>query len=357
MNNETENRSGVNSIWHDTSFYLPASEIKIPYRFRADFGGMVVILQQDMAIDQEWELTCKPFFTRRPLSLGLDIQGAQREAIAILREIVTTIAAAISSSESAIDSSGGCPTVPESSVSYPAEPESHTSEDGVMIHRAQFNVCDPCVKLEGQDDCKITTEESPGSASDPKSVVSPTVNVPEIEAIKERRAKISPAPWKEKWASYIPPDGSPGFGPLATEPLQSNANFIAHAPADVDYLLTALAETARIAEQEKVRLNRLYRNARADVDAWATKAVDETAKLAAAQPAINSYPACLKVVEALRAVAMVAGNLSDEAVEAVGGVNDARSRALMVVSARAIARAALKPFDSQLEGNKWELYT
>lgn len=48
------------------------------------------------------------------------------------------------------------------------------------------------------------------------------------------------------------------------------------------------------------------------------------------------------LVTALRAVTNVAGNLTDEAVEAVGGINDARSRALMVVNARQIARAALE---------------
>ena len=46
---------------------------------------------------------------------------------------------------------------------------------------------------------------------------------------------------------------------------------------------------------------------------------------------------------ALEAVTHIAGNLTDEAVEAVGGVNDARSRALMVVTARQIAKNALNP--------------
>lgn len=44
---------------------------------------------------------------------------------------------------------------------------------------------------------------------------------------------------------------------------------------------------------------------------------------------------------ALEAIANIAGNLTDEAVEAVGGVNDGKSRALMVVAARQIAKNAL----------------
>lgn len=50
---------------------------------------------------------------------------------------------------------------------------------------------------------------------------------------------------------------------------------------------------------------------------------------------------------ALEAITRIAGNLTDEAVEAVGGVNDARSRALMVVVARQIANKALTESDGQ----------
>ena len=44
---------------------------------------------------------------------------------------------------------------------------------------------------------------------------------------------------------------------------------------------------------------------------------------------------------ALEAIVNIAGNLSDERVENVNGINDARSRALMVVTARQIAQNAL----------------
>ena len=50
---------------------------------------------------------------------------------------------------------------------------------------------------------------------------------------------------------------------------------------------------------------------------------------------------------ALEAITGIAGNLTDEAVEAVGGVNDARSRALMVVTARQIAKNALAQKESE----------
>ena len=40
---------------------------------------------------------------------------------------------------------------------------------------------------------------------------------------------------------------------------------------------------------------------------------------------------------ALRAIDRIAGNLSDERIEAVGGVNDGKQRALWVIEARRIA--------------------
>lgn len=55
------------------------------------------------------------------------------------------------------------------------------------------------------------------------------------------------------------------------------------------------------------------------------------------------YSKADRLSAALEAVTRIAGNLTDEAVEAVGGVNDARSRALMVVAARQIAMNALNP--------------
>ena len=44
---------------------------------------------------------------------------------------------------------------------------------------------------------------------------------------------------------------------------------------------------------------------------------------------------------ALEAIANIGGNLSDEAIQAVGGVNDARALALKVIYARRIAQAGL----------------
>ncbi len=48
-----------------------------------------------------------------------------------------------------------------------------------------------------------------------------------------------------------------------------------------------------------------------------------------------------KLAGALEAINGLAGNLSDERVMAVGGVNDGTSRAIMVVSAREIAYTSL----------------
>lgn len=53
-----------------------------------------------------------------------------------------------------------------------------------------------------------------------------------------------------------------------------------------------------------------------------------------------------KYKAALEAITRIAGNLTDEAVESVGGVNDARSRALMVITARQIAQNALAEKES-----------
>ncbi len=55
--------------------------------------------------------------------------------------------------------------------------------------------------------------------------------------------------------------------------------------------------------------------------------------------AVNSHE---KLVEALRAISMVAGNLPDERLTDRTGPNDAAHRGLMVVQAREIAKAALK---------------
>ena len=60
--------------------------------------------------------------------------------------------------------------------------------------------------------------------------------------------------------------------------------------------------------------------------------------------AVNNHKA---FEDALRAIVGIAGNLTDEAVESVAGINDARSRALMVTAARKIARAALASIDSE----------
>jgi hypothetical protein len=48
-----------------------------------------------------------------------------------------------------------------------------------------------------------------------------------------------------------------------------------------------------------------------------------------------------RLTTALQSIAAIGGNLSDEAIQKVGGINDARALALKVVHARQIARAAL----------------
>lgn len=62
------------------------------------------------------------------------------------------------------------------------------------------------------------------------------------------------------------------------------------------------------------------------------------ANLSFAVRAANSHE---RYKAALEAITRIAGNLSDAAVENVNGVNDARSRALMVVTARQIAERGL----------------
>lgn len=57
--------------------------------------------------------------------------------------------------------------------------------------------------------------------------------------------------------------------------------------------------------------------------------------------ALNADNEADKLRAALEAITGIAGNLTDEAVEAVGGVNEGKSRALMVVAARQIAKNAL----------------
>ena len=49
-----------------------------------------------------------------------------------------------------------------------------------------------------------------------------------------------------------------------------------------------------------------------------------------------------RLEEALRSITMIAGNLSDETLASCGGINEGRGRALMVLNARSIARAALQ---------------
>lgn len=44
----------------------------------------------------------------------------------------------------------------------------------------------------------------------------------------------------------------------------------------------------------------------------------------------------------LRSIAALGGNLSDQTILSIGGVNDGKSRALMYAGARTIARAALE---------------
>jgi hypothetical protein len=57
--------------------------------------------------------------------------------------------------------------------------------------------------------------------------------------------------------------------------------------------------------------------------------------------AVNDDKGRAALLDALKAIANISGNLSDEAIQKVGGINDARALALKVVHARSIARAAI----------------
>lgn len=71
-----------------------------------------------------------------------------------------------------------------------------------------------------------------------------------LEQIKERNAKRTPGPWKLQFDGYdysvIAPDDEPGTMFIAEKCMQGSrdADFIAHAPEDLDWL---------IAEVEKLR--------------------------------------------------------------------------------------------------------
>lgn len=65
----------------------------------------------------------------------------------------------------------------------------------------------------------------------------------------------------------------------------------------------------------------------------------EIAELLASAPALLAERDRLR--EALTAISNIAGNLSDDALDAIGGVNDGRDRAIKLIAARQIARAAL----------------
>jgi hypothetical protein len=56
---------------------------------------------------------------------------------------------------------------------------------------------------------------------------------------------------------------------------------------------------------------------------------------------IDLQERCKVLSAALFAINGIAGNLSDKRVEAIGGVNDGKSRAIMVVEARKLAYTAL----------------
>jgi hypothetical protein len=62
----------------------------------------------------------------------------------------------------------------------------------------------------------------------------------------------------------------------------------------------------------------------------------------------RSAEAVKQLVEALRAITMIAGNLPDETLETCGGIHEGRGRALMVSCARTIARAALVAYEATL---------
>lgn len=69
-----------------------------------------------------------------------------------------------------------------------------------------------------------------------------------------------------------------------------------------------------------------------------------TARVAELEGTIESVKSYLKDIT------RIADNLPDETVEAIGGVNDGKSRALMVVYARKFARQALKTLEGALGG-------
>jgi hypothetical protein len=65
---------------------------------------------------------------------------------------------------------------------------------------------------------------------------------------------------------------------------------------------------------------------------------------------LDTALAALELAEvALEAVTRIGGNLSDKGIEAVGGIHDAKSRALMVVIARAEARRGLEQIQAVLK--------
>lgn len=76
-----------------------------------------------------------------------------------------------------------------------------------------------------------------------------------------------------------------------------------------------------------------------------------TAQLAGMTARVAELEGTIESVKSyLKDITRIAGNLPDETVEAIGGVNDGKSRALMVVYARKFARQALKTLEGALGG-------
>ena len=64
------------------------------------------------------------------------------------------------------------------------------------------------------------------------------------------------------------------------------------------------------------------------------------------EPLAKLMTAAPALYKALERITMIAGNLPDETLESCGGINEGRGRALMALSARTIARAALALVDT-----------
>lgn len=53
-------------------------------------------------------------------------------------------------------------------------------------------------------------------------------------------------------------------------------------------------------------------------------------------------------IERLQQISLIGGNLPDRTIESIGGVNDGKSRALMVINARTIAMKTLQKLEESV---------